>query len=206
VHPQKLEMRQLQIIFLLLLVVSCQVSAQDDTLQYITNLAGGGEQLEALWKEVSDHASILRNGMKNVMDGDHSGFTALVKRVTFEDGVKWAAKISEYARHGYIQQGLSSLQAIERYCPTILAPRTHGTAQTLANSTFIYHFMDWIDGLPLDKDLQYKVFEYEDSGTLRRNITISNQVITQLAEFVYNLTACRIPQTQSTFLCAIIQF
>ena len=128
------------------------------------------------------------------MDGDHRGFIALVKRVTFEDGVKWAAKISEYARRGYIQQGLAPVQAIERYCPNIPVPRTHGTAQTCANSTFIYHFMDC------------QVIEYEDSGTLQRNITIPNQIITQLAEFVYNLTTCRIPQTQSTFLCAIIQF
>jgi hypothetical protein len=130
-------MRQLQIIFFPLLALLRQVSAQDDTLEYILNLAGGEEQLEALWKEVSDHASILRNGMKNVMDGDHRGFTALVKRVTFEDGVKWAAKISEYGRHGYIQQGLASLQAIERYCRNIPVPSSHGTAQILANSTTI---------------------------------------------------------------------
>jgi hypothetical protein len=192
-------MRQLQTIFLLLLPLLSQVSAQDDILEYMIYLAGGEEQLEAVWKEVSDQASFLRNGMKHVMDGSHHGITALVKRVTFEDGVEWGAKLSVYGPRGYVQLGLAIIQVVERYCPYIPVPRTHGTVQIVGNSTFIYHFMDWIDGVPLDKDSQYEVIEYDDSGTLHRNITLPNQIIPQLAEFVYNLTTCRIPQTQSTF-------
>lgn len=192
-------MRHPQIVFLLLLGLCRLVSAQVGILEHMLGLAGGKERLEALWKDVSDHASIMRDGMKNVMDGDHQGLTALIKRITFEDGVEWAAKLSQNGPLEYVQQGLNSIQAIERYCSDIPIPRTHGTLQTVANSSFIYHFMDWIDGVPLNKDSEYVVIEYDHLGISHLNITLPNQIIPQLAEFVYNLTTCRIPQTQSMF-------
>jgi hypothetical protein len=187
----------------LLLLLPC-LSASNvwfgSPFERLLNTTGGYEQLEVLLKHVSDYASSLRNGIKNDVDGYYHGYFGLVKRITFDDGVKWAAKISESRALPDVLQGVDAVDAIKQYCPSIPVAKTYGQIESFSNGTVILHLMDWIDGVTIWRDpLLTLIEEYhtDEPGSVYKNLTIPQQLVPQLAEFVYNLTTCPVPRTHS---------
>jgi hypothetical protein len=167
----------------------------------VVNGIGDGDELQNLLHNISDYASSLRNGTNCNLDGFYHGYNGLVKKVTFDDGVTWAVKISEYNTRSNTIQGVNALRAVEEYCPFLPVPRIHGEVESAANSTVMFYLMDWLDGVPLYEDSQCgavkEISPHNDS--ISYNVEIPQQVVPQLAEFVYNLTTCPIPRAHSTF-------
>jgi len=191
-------------IFLLGLRYTAATEGLDhETYSRLVVAAGGEEQFLDVLRSVSDHATSLRNGIKNVLEGSFVGAHGLVTQVKFEDGVKWAAKISKQRYLQIVREGLEALDAIKRHCPDIPTPKIHGQIECLANSTLIYYFMEWVEGVPLYEDPQFDVCSQHipcgggNSSIVRYDITIPSLVVAQLAEFVYNLTTCPIPTAES---------
>src|ERR1700736_6478024 len=81
----------------------------------LVNETGGDVQFQALLNTISNRASSLRNGIKNNLNGCYQGYWGLVKKVTFDDGVKWAAKVSENKYLSRFLHGIDALHEIERY-------------------------------------------------------------------------------------------
>lgn len=197
--------------FLSIVLLTLRCTAATEYLDYETYnrlvIATGGEDqfLDAL-KSVSDRATSLRNGIKNNLEGSFVGTHGLVTQVKFEDGVKWAAKVSKHSYFDIVRQGIEALDAIKQHCPDIPAPRIHGQIESLANSTLIYYFMEWVDGVPLYEDLQFDLCIQHipcgagNSSIVRYYATIPSPVVGQLAEFVYNLTTCPITPAESRIL------
>jgi hypothetical protein len=76
---------------------------------------------------------------------------------------------------------------VEKHCPYIPIPRYRGFGQV---DSLYYYFNDWIEGNTLDDMLPFKMSK-------RRPIKLPIKVVTDLAEFVYNLTTCAIPKDES---------
>jgi hypothetical protein len=189
-----------------------QLLPEDDAevLQRFVNLTGGEGHLPSTLKHIEQAASQLRNGTPCSMDTKwfHGSF-GMVATMVFNDGVKWAVKVSEHELKVAILQAMSVVRVIERYCPAIPVPRTHGEIQFLENNTHVFYFMDWMDGIPLDRDPQCRV-----SGPLVNTttnaiiddsviVTLPEKIITDLAEFTYNLTMCPIPEKECKYILMI---
>ena len=192
-------------ILLLLSVLNGAADEERDNLPMynrIIKTLGSEEQFLTALKNVSDHASCLRNGIKNHLEGSFDGAYGLVKQVIFDDGIKWAAKISETRDYDITLDGFKSLAAVEEYCPYLSIARNHGKIESLANSTLIYHFSEWVEGHPLYKDSKWSLHThhivYDHNSSVKiMNMTLPAPTISQLAQFIYNLTTCPIPRKKS---------
>jgi hypothetical protein len=158
---------------------------------------GGKDQFVFELEKLSLHASELRNGISNNLYPVWEGSSGYVTRLKFEDGVSWAAKISENLEKE-AEQGVMALKAIEQYCPGIPAPRVHGELYVFGNSRFRYYFTDWIDGHSLQDTQEYIM---NPRGPGEYEITIPDRVIPQVAQFIHNLTSCPIPPHIRIVLC-----
>lgn len=161
---------------------------------------GIGDELPKILHNISAHASSLRNGTKCSLEGFYHGYNGLVKKVIFDDGVTWAAKISAYNTI----LGVDALRAVEKYCPFLPVPRIHGEVESAANSRVKFYLMDWLDGVSLYEDSEFgastiKEISPHNDTIISYKVELPQQVIPQLAEFVYNLTTCPIPRAHSTF-------
>lgn len=194
--------------FLSIILLSVRNTAATEGLDHETYkrlviATGGEDQFRDALKSVSDHASSLRKGIKNILEGSFVGTHGFVTQVKFEDGVKWAAKISKPRYLHIVRQGIEALDAIARHCPGLSTPKIRGQIEYLANSTLIYYFMEWVDGVPLYEDPHFDVHcqhipcDGRNSSVVRYDVTIPPLVVPQLAEFVYNLTTCPIPAAES---------
>jgi hypothetical protein len=172
-----------------------------EMLQRFVNLTGDEEHLPSTVKQLEQAASQLRNGMPCSMDTKwFHGCYGMVAQMIFNDGVKWAVKVSEHELNTVIIQAVNVTRAIKRNCPAIPVPRPHGDIQFLENNTHVFYFMDWLEGTLLYRDPQYHTI-WADAAT---NVTIGDSVtvtlpekiVTDLAEFVYNLTMCPIPENE----------
>jgi hypothetical protein len=154
----------------------------------IIHAVGSEEQLILEVEKIAVHASELRNGTDNVIQLANEGATGFVFRVTFADGVRWAAKVSESKQRLSMQQALTAVEAIETYCPDISVPKFHSRVEPLSNSSLYYYLTDWVEGDPLGYAMDYKYTTFSSF-----EITMPEKVVLQLAEFVYNVTTCPIP-------------
>ena len=173
---------------------------EDDAgmLQRLYNLTGGEQQLPSIIKQIEQAASELRNSTPCSMDPKwlHGSF-GMVAPVTFNDGVKWAVKVGEHDLDEMTVQAVNVAKAIERNCPAIPIPRPHGEIQWLENNTHMYHFMDWVEGTPLYEDPQYHAnCSHPRNATDSVIFTLPEKTVIDLAEFIYNLTTCPIPENE----------
>lgn len=197
-------MRQIFFIILIQLTLKATSAILQDRLY---NAAGGKHEFLMDLVRISDRASALRGGIENIVGEIRQGGSALIQRLDFDDGVRWAAKMSQNKFLPEMRYARSSLNGIQRYCPNIPAPRFQGEIETLANSSLIYYITDWIDGTELFEKLRYEELQFDErflnsegNESIHINVTLSNKLITQLAEFAYNLTACPIPKYEGKSL------
>ena len=174
--------------FLLSLAFLILASGLDDWSRIVHAI--GENKFEPELEQVSRHASALRNGIQNVLEPGGKGGWGYIARLRFSDGVTWAAKISEAQNRWHMEAAARVLHVIEHSCPDIPIPKIHGHLERLPNSTLIYYLSDWIDGHSLLDDNEYHV---RSTGPNSYRFTIPEKTVTQLAEFFYNLTTCRIP-------------
>jgi len=168
---------------------------EDTALPDILAAVGGVPELKAEVIFLMAEASSLRNGISISKDVRlEVGNYAIVSKICFEDGINWAAKMYEnrpssiYNRA--VDYGTSAATVVQRYCPDIPINTPRGCGLHKLK----YCFTDWIEGETLfDKySVKRKLASWEQS-----TITIPSKIVTSLAEFVYNLTTCPIPETES---------
>jgi hypothetical protein len=200
-------MELLLTVFILLQIVSCSASSDSSnetthrTRDWITSAAGGTEQLTDELSKISAYASSLRNGLNNSLEDEWlEGFHGVVIPLIFDDGIKWAVKIANNSV--WIDSGINSMKALGRHCPNIPVPRIQGEKQKFTNSSLVYYFMEWINGVTLwdDTDTNFTELDYQsptNESIMRYNITIPEKTALDLAEFVYNVTTCPIPVAES---------
>jgi hypothetical protein len=175
----------------------------------VYSLVSDAESLdESELQKISDYASSLRAGIRSVVHPDvWKGALGVVRRVDFDDGVQWAAKICPSGCIVNMRLAINSVNAIERCCPNIPTPRFHGDIGYLANKSRTYYLMDWIEGKALSEDMVYKQVTRPGSDGKSTSIQVATipekNIITQLAEFVYNLTTCPIPEIESMSFCCV---
>jgi len=120
-----------------------------------------------------------------------AGGGGLVVKICFDDGICWADKT--FAGFQKIQNayyGKAATDFLRKYCPNIPVPESRGWFKNR-----VHHEMtEWIEG----KTLQDKVLAvdspYYSSGT---RFGIPPKLPSSLAEFVYNVTSCPIPEDKS---------
>lgn len=153
------------------------------TVTDILHSVGGEEGFEVEVRNVVTEATSLRHGLfASVVDFKAS--RGIVAKICFTDGICWAAKIARYPR-GTIY-AIRALKLLHQYCPNIPAPNFKGYSE----HKLICYFTDWIEGSTLED----KVLE----GPINVSaVKIPENIITSLAEFVYNLTTCPIPKNES---------
>ena len=190
---------QVALLFYLLLFSSVlRAEKRERPRKLLNNVPGGRERC---LREISDRASIMRQGIVNTIEelGDTEGAYGYVIRVNFVDGVRWAAKISAKVNRQMIFSGIQASNTIERYCPGIPLPKFHGDIQVIENTDLIYVFMDWMRGIVLRDIVRYHETSKRVHGPRNYTLvetTIPRRTITQLAEFVHNLTTCPLPKAQ----------
>jgi hypothetical protein len=171
----------------------------------IVAAVGGFRALKAEVIFIMNEASSRRN-VTAILKAVHLDVHdyAIVSKLCFTDGICWAVKLyknlpnsTDYSRK--IDYGISAVNLIQQYCPSIPinTPRGCGVHKLR------YCFSDWIEG----EDLLEKHFPFKlltSSESLRLTITIPPKIVSSLAEFVYNLTTCPIPEIESkTFFFVI---
>jgi hypothetical protein len=181
-------------VFVLRPPAACAESPPGTLGARILDEAGGRIQFNLELEKVSTQASLLRNGTGNVITPVGQGAYGFVSRVRFNDGVSWAVKIFENVSLQGVEQGISSLNAIKEFCPEIPVHLVQGFIHSLGNTTLSYYFTDWVEGHPIDRDEDYEA-KFFDLGTYR--IKFPEKAINQYAEFIYNLTMCRIENSES---------
>jgi len=83
-----------------------------------------------------------------------------------------------------------SLKAIPQHCPDLPVPRVFSDTQAGTTAQLIYSIMDWIDGV----ELWQQIPAFTSGSNIEQ---IQENLIVQLATFVYNLTTCPIPEIES---------
>lgn len=159
---------------------------------YLMESIGGTAELTELLHHVAEHASNWRGGMSaSVVHTQKNGETVVAK-VCFEDNICWAAKITrnEYGASVSMMAAQWALLLLEEHCPHIPSPRLRGLGESYA---FLYYFVDWIEGKTLRNQLQYRPYPFPPTR-------LPAVVITSLAEFVYNLTTCAIPEKECKYI------
>jgi hypothetical protein len=151
--------------------------------------AGGRTNLDMGMRNISTHASILRNGTGNVIEPAGQGGSGFVCKVRFDDGVSWAVKIFANSSYSAAELGVKSLTAIEEFCPEIPVPHVYGDIYWLGNTSLSYYFADWVEGRSMDYDKDYSV-KLLELGTYR--FTMPEKAVEEIAQFLYNLTMCPI--------------
>jgi hypothetical protein len=201
---------ELFLVIVILTQISSSFAYQDsnETSERLIKAVGTKEQFLVELSKISAYASSLRHGLQNsINDKWLEGGQGIVVPITFEDGVKWAAKVS--VAPGSINSATKSLRAIERYCPDIPAPRVQGMrGRFISNPTIKYYIVEWMEGRSLwdDEHAGQYVYDYHRSSMNEKvlsglNVTLSEKIVSQLAEFVYNLTTCPIPHAASKSAC-----
>jgi hypothetical protein len=85
------------------------------------------------------------------------------------------------------------MRLIRMYCPSIPLPESKAW---FTKNQLTHHMTEWVEGRPLYK----RVFRAESDCYFPNATTfrIPNKVVKSLAEFVYNLTTCPIPNDLRT--------
>src|SRR5208282_4223080 len=141
-------------------------------------------------------ASSLRNGIPASLVGFRVS-NAIIAKICFIDGICWAAKMGELSRdkRRATTYGIWALRLIEEFCPTIPVPVLKGCNE----HKLLYCFTEWVEGKSLNDELsewlrgKNEVFGSPIYLPVGNTINIPDKVVTALAQFVYNLTTCPIP-------------
>jgi hypothetical protein len=169
---------------------------EDKALSEILAAIGGVPELKAEINFLMTKASSLRNGIPVLKDVQlEVGNDAIVAKMCFEDGICWAAKMYENLPGGFVNRavdyGTSAATLVQRYCPEIPINTPRGCGLHKLK----YCFTDWIEGYNLAHKFSAKR-KLEGS-----TIALPPKTVNYLAEFVYNLTTCPIPEAEGkTFI------
>jgi hypothetical protein len=112
----------------------------------------------------------------------------LILKICFPDGDCWAAKVADDNSFLDILFGSKALRMLEIYCPDIPVPKFKGLG---GGEHFISQYTEWAEG----EVLSSRATLIEETG----EVSIPPQVVTSLAEFVFNLSTCGIPHTTRIF-------
>lgn len=159
------------------------------TFNRIMETTGGVIMFNAFIDTVLEGASQKRNGLLASLEELKVGGDAIIAKICFADGIFWAAKIAEYRDSSVseVRAAIYALQLLEKQCPNIPIARYKGGGR---DNTFVYYFTEWKDGKTLYEKIVSRPFDISC-------IRIPERVITSLAQFVYNLTSCQIPEEES---------
>ena len=151
---------------------------------------GGIDQFEFEVKNVVAEASRLNNGIHASVAEFNYGSNAVIAKVCFTDSICWAAKMMENCPLSelVIWFATEAMTLVDRYCPEI--PIAKLKRRSTSQGRLMYYFTEWIEGKPLSTKINGSVIA-EETFSIPKNIVIS------LAEFVYNLTTCPIPEEES---------
>ena len=154
----------------------------------IIDSMGGMDQLKIELKNAMRQGSSMRNGLPVSLMEFHTGSTAIIAKICFPDDICWTMKMYEDFKllNLHVQYGINAMTLIHQYCPNVPIPKFKGCNR----GRFLYCFTEWIEGQTLvDKILSSPILE-----TGKTSITIPQNVVVSLAEFVYNVTTCPIPE------------
>ena len=169
---------------------------KDTALPGILAGIGGLQGLKDEVIFILNEASSRRN-VTSILNAVHLevGTYAIVTKVCFNDGICWAVKM--YENHPAsifdraISYGISAANLVQRYCPEIPIniPRGCGVHK------LSYCFTDWVYGETL-----FDRYYPNTASSEQVTITIPQKTVSSLAQFVYNLTKCPIPEIESKTL------
>jgi len=165
---------------------------KESSLPAILAVVGGVKELKTELFFIMEEASSLRNGTStsNFVHLEIRRY-AIVAKICFEDQVCWAAKMYK-DRPGIfnraVDYGNMAVMLIQQHCPNIPISTPRGCGLHMLR----YCFMDWIEGQTAFEKYSPKAISAEIQTT-----KIPNTIVTSLAEFVYNLTTCPIPEKES---------
>lgn len=159
----------------------------------LLQVLGGIDQFEFEMKNVVAEASTLNNGTHASVVEFNYGSNALIAKVCFADGICWAAKIMENCRlsERITWFATEAMTLIDRYCPEISIPKLK--RRSISQGRLMYYFTEWIEGKPL-------LTKVQGSAITGETFSIPENIVISLAEFVYNLTTCPIPEEESEIL------
>jgi hypothetical protein len=150
---------------------------------------GGIDQFEFELKNVVAEASMLNNGIYASVVEFNYGSNALIAKICFADGICWAAKMMENCPLSELVTWFATeaMTLVDRYCPEI--PIAKLKRRSTSQGRLVYYLTEWIEGKPLSTRVN-------DSFINGEIFSIPENVIISLAEFVYNLTTCPIPERE----------
>ena len=199
-------MRWLNICLLFLIQRTCAISIdkitwtglfpkpEDTALPRILVAVGGVPELKSELTFIINEASSNRNVTSSLTTVHlQVGTSAIVSKICFDDGICWALKMYVNRPGSIFDQtiddGITASSLVRRYCPyiPINTPRGCGVHKLR------YCFTDWIEGESLFQ--RYFPRTVLAPGE-RATVTIPQKTVSALAEFVYNLTTCPIPETE----------
>jgi len=165
----------------------------------VREACGNEDGMEEAFRNISARATALHNNITCRVATDSSeGAMGLVKQVSFDDGLKWAVKVVKKEIYPLVNEGFRSLDVIEKYCPELPVPKQYGAMETLASGKLNYYFMEWKEGRDLGYECTLHTLDNNTSSNSGENtFSIPERLVPQLAEFVYNLTTCPIPEWES---------
>ena len=175
-------------------------STKHNTIVAILNAIGGRDEFESELRHIVAEASSLRDGVPaSVIEFKVS--KAIIAKICFSDDICWAAKMGEISPYKYraVAYGIRAMELVEEFCPTIPVAVLKGCNQ----HKLLYCFTEWIEGNSLNDELsewiegKNEVFGSPIYVPVGGTISIPDKIVTALAEFVYNLTTCPIPETLS---------
>jgi hypothetical protein len=147
---------------------------------------GGGEEFEVELRNIVNKAMLLRQGLPASVVDFKIG-RKIIAKVCFTDGVCWAAKLTKMAQMVFAESiyAIKALNLLHEYCPNIPTPKLRG----YGNRKIFYYFTDWIEGNTLHDEVLKDPVNFSA-------VKLPERIITSLAEFVYNLTTCPIPENE----------
>lgn len=164
----------------------------------IIDYLGGVQQIKLEVAEAMAYATTLRNNIPARWSTYFAGAGGLVAKICFEDGVCWADKM--FAGFRWIQSasyGEAVMRLVHEYCPNIPLPGSKAWFRL----RLAHHMTDWVEGKPLvERVFQVGSELYRPNSTTFR---IPGKVVISLAEFVYNLSTCPIPNDVRTALLMV---
>jgi hypothetical protein len=147
-------MRHVDLLFFLCTILSLfpkglgDTTGLDDpdnkTVRRLIEAIGGQELFSDALQTIADYATSLRSGIAAKVHPRYArkyqGKFGWVAQVEFDDGVKWAAKVSD--EPDGLRDGAIALELVDRFCPWVAAPRPHGSPQLLGNGSLAFFLVD----------------------------------------------------------------
>jgi hypothetical protein len=156
-------------------------------ISHFIDAVGGRDEFAAEMKNMVKEASQLRDNIPASLV-DFRLSRELIAKICFSNGICWAAKIQDSFTNETID-GISALMMVHDFCPNIPVSQYRGCSCKKLN----YCFTEWKEGKSLEEEVLGSIINHREET----NIKIPENVITSLAEFVYNLTTCWIPENMS---------